>query len=91
MSALPPHVPRSIYAKGDTRERTQLGFVQSDIQNLHAHMAACHTRRSWIGTLACWTEVTRAFLLQRMVSSVTCAVVLGLTLGGICRLLFAAS
>lgn len=90
MSALPPHVPRSIYASEDTRERAQLGFVQSDIQSLHAHMTACLTRRSWIGALACWTEVTRAFLLQRMMFSVTCAVVLGLTLGGLCRLLFQA-
>ena len=87
MSALPPQVTPSRHASEEVREQLNSVFVQSDIQSLHAHMTACGSRQGWAEPLACWAETIRAFLLPRLVLSVTCAVLLGLVLGGICSLL----
>lgn len=88
MSALPAWVSPALYvSKIDTKARRSV-FVECDFQSLHEHMTTCASRRRGLAALRRVYEATRALMLLRIVTSVLCAVALGLISGSVLRLIF---
>lgn len=90
MSALSPRVPLTYSASEIERGRLHAIHVEKDFQSLHAHMITCAARRGVPITLRCTLEAARTVMLLRIVASVLCAAALGLALGSLLRLVFAA-
>ncbi len=91
MVTLPPRMPPAFDDASEfAGEVVHSVHVESDFQDLHAHMNACATRRSWSSSLQSWAEELRALMLRRIVASVTCAAVFGLMAGSVFALIFPA-
>jgi hypothetical protein len=86
----PVHVPLALYASEAERDRLHSMFVASDFQSLQAHMTTCTPHRGFATALRCACEGAQAVMLPRMVTSVMCAVALGLAVGSTLRLIFPA-